>query len=772
MKSFLKHILKQKPSARARAASSTIGRGPVVLRSRLSRRARLIVGSVVGFNALVVVGALWWANQPPPPAEPVHYASVALDERVSAWRSGTSRVFAADDSSLAEVELEQCEPVGLTEMPLHLINAFRAAEEQGSCVNPGTLEPLMAAVLHDTARLVDAEGDFWHCEALRDVLVRDTTLRTPFPLPAGGETWLPLHDPDSLRAAWLNLIELGNHAFGVEAGAKTFFARSARELTPAQSAYLAARAVAPELRGSSKALKRMRDRILTRMLERGELTLPTLQSALKEEVPEKARRRDPRPLLPEYVRRAVVQVEQKLYGHPALRQGLDIHTPLDPGLQQVAAKAVSRVSGTWVRNRKKEAAAMTELLANAQVPEGEEGGPELPPGSWLQPPGDKDQPDYTLMAMEPLTGRVRVLFESCKQCEPWENGAFARKRQAGSSWKPFVYAEALRQGMNQVMSLPDKPFSYQVKGETWSPKNHQEKYAGQVTMRRALALSLNSVAIQLMFRVTPERVSQLARKMGVYSRLQAVPALALGTAPVTLSELVQAYSVFASGGYRTWPRFVDRVTDRSGRIIYAPRTDVTEPVLDPRVAYVMTDMLREVTAHGTAWPARKLPFQVAGKTGTTNESKDAWFVGYSSNLVAGVWVGFESKEPLGGHETGGTLALPVWMDVVSAAAKKEPPGDFAIPAGVTLEVRSPWGGHKHPEGREMAFIGTPQDPCYEVSPPFATPEKESDAARESRLKRLSSFRRGGSAGYRCPWRPLDELDGKAEEDTKPVKSSL
>lgn len=682
-------------------------------------------------------------------------------------KSGPSRVLAADGSVLAELELLRCKPVGLHQLPWQVSQVFELAEADGACLEGGSLLPLLLALDHHPRHLTDDSLLEQRCARVREALFDPAPVRTPLGFAVGEQKWLPLHDRQTLLEAYLNLVSFGEEDYGIEAAAQTWFGHPASQLSLGEAAYLAIRATRPELWSSSTALRRSRDALLELMVERGHATPEAARAAQEVSVPSRPRRNSELASLPDYVHRAIDEALPHIDELGLARAGVDIQTPFEPDLQKTAARSVERIVQTWRRNRKKEAAQMAELLA-AEPPA--EQGPvevELPPGAWTSPPTEKDQPSFSLMAMEPRTGRVKVLYERCNNCRSQRNGVFYRKRQPGSAWKPFVYATALEQGMTQVMSLPDKAFTYEVKGETWKPKNHEEKYYGQVLVRRALALSLNSIAIQLIFRAKPEKVVSLAHRLGIGSRIRPVPALALGTSPVTLAEMVEGYSVFASGGYRTRARFLDQVRTRNGQVLYTTGLDPAEPVLDPRVAFVMTDMMREVTQHGTAWPARRLKFPVAGKTGTTNESRDAWFMGFSNNLVAGTWVGFEQTgrgtdtKPLGGHETGGSLALPVWMDVMSAAAKKEPPGEFIPPPGIVMQVRSPWGGHLHPEGREMAFVGDDARVCHEVAPAFAQPEKETDSQRANRLDRYYRYKRGGSAGYRCPWVPVAEKDRRA-----------
>jgi penicillin-binding protein 1A len=286
--------------------------------------------------------------------------------------------------------------------------------------------------------------------------------------------------------------------------------------------------------------------------------------------------------------------------------------------------------------------------------------------------------------------------------------AVQARRQPGSAFKPFIYAAALQKGYTAVTTVYDSQVVYTdpTTGEVWMPANYDGRFRGPVPLREALARSLNNATIRLLFDVGVRRVVDLARALGIRSPLAPYPSLALGTSPVTLLELTTAYGVFPAGGRRVTPVFIRRVLDREGQVILsgvalhepAPpdaegRAPVPDPaaeegpeqILDPRHAFLVADLMRATVEHpgGTARRARALGRALAGKTGTTNDQGDAWFVGFSPSLVAGVWVGFDERQVLGKGETGGRAALPIWIEFMKTALEQRPVEDFPVPEGVS-----------------------------------------------------------------------------------------
>jgi len=236
--------------------------------------------------------------------------------------------------------------------------------------------------------------------------------------------------------------------------------------------------------------------------------------------------------------------------------------------------------------------------------------------------------------------------------------------------------------LTELSIVRDGPLSFRMAlGKYWQPQNYQDRFFGPVTLRTALAHSLNSVAVRLVERLGVDRVIRQARKLGIESRLERNLSLSLGSSSVSLLEMVRAYSVFASGGMRAKPLFITRVSDREGKVLEESQPDL-ERAISAEIAYIMTDMLRNAIQSGTGRAAAELGLPLAGKTGTSSDFRDAWFVGYTPELVTGVWVGYDDHRPLGEKETGGRTALPFWLAFMREASRDSETDDFPVPTGI------------------------------------------------------------------------------------------
>jgi penicillin-binding protein 1A len=294
------------------------------------------------------------------------------------------------------------------------------------------------------------------------------------------------------------------------------------------------------------------------------------------------------------------------------------------------------------------------------------------------------------------------------------NRALQARRQPGSAFKPFIYATAFDRGLTPSTVIEDSPISFhtRVAGELveWAPKNFDRKFHGPTTLRRALEQSVNVVTVKLLQQVGVDRVVKMAHQIGIESELRREVALALGVSEVTLLEMVSSYGVFANGGVRAEPFAIRKVTDSQGRILEAHVAD-PQTVMRPEAASVLVNVMKGVVERGTGTRAKVLERPLAGKTGTTDDATDVWFVGFSPHLVAGVWVGYDVKRSLGTAETGGRLALPLWVSFMQKAVADQPPDDFPVPDNVVRVNVYPHNGR--PAGaddrgtiRELFIRGT------------------------------------------------------------------
>jgi len=306
--------------------------------------------------------------------------------------------------------------------------------------------------------------------------------------------------------------------------------------------------------------------------------------------------------------------------------------------------------------------------------------------------------EAAFVAMDPRNGAIRALIGGFDFQKTQFNHVTQAWRQPGSSFKPFIYSAALERGVTPSTIVNDAPLSYsaaQTGGQPWEPKNYDGEFAGPMSLRRALALSKNMVSIRVLEVVGTQSAQDWVTRFGFdAARHPPYLTLALGAGSVTPMQMATGYSVFANGGYLVQPQLISQVTDHRGRVLFkAPSVSLTDQprAIDERNAFVMNSLLQEITRSGTAARAQSTlqRSDLFGKTGTTNDSVDAWFVGFQPHLVAATWVGYGTPRNLGARETGGGLSLPIWMDFMKVALSQEPIVAYPVPAGV-IQVGGEW----------------------------------------------------------------------------------
>jgi len=337
------------------------------------------------------------------------------------------------------------------------------------------------------------------------------------------------------------------------------------------------------------------------------------------------------------------------------------------------------------------------------------------------------QVEGALVAIDLESGQVQALVGGTDFRRSQWNRAVQAKRQPGSAFKPFVYAAAIDQGYTPTTIVHDAPISLpDGRRGSWTPENFKNRYMGPVPLRTALVKSLNTVSVRLALAIGIDRLRDHLRIFGFPTEFPRHLALALGSHEVTLLDLTRAYGVFATSGRRFDPVFVTEVMDPSGRPRDFPGSRARfEPVMNPATAYIVTDMMRSVVETGTATGAKKLGRPCAGKTGTTNESRDAWFIGFTPELLVGVWLGFDADRTLGSY-TGGKAAVPIWTAFMLQALQNQPAREFVKPDDVTLVNVDAATGLLAVEGRasrmEAFVVGT--------EPTRAAPRPEPEAVSE------------------------------------------
>jgi penicillin-binding protein 1A len=585
--------------------------------------------------------------------------------------------------------------VSLDSMPKHLIQAFIAAEDARFYEHEGVdlLSILRALINNVLAGRVEQGGSTITQQVAKSLLLKETekTYRRKV-----REATLSLQiekefSKERILYLYLNQIYLGQGAYGVEAAARTYFDKTASDLNLAESAILAGLTQAPSRyslflhfnRAKARqkyVLERMREEnYITPIQEKDALALPIHVNRTAESSFEIA------PYFTEHVRRVI----ESKYGRQALyREGLRIYTTLNLGMQRAAQSAV--IKGLLeldkregyrgpLRSTKPDDAGTHQKTASPEVNE-----VDLRAGAVVQ---------GALFAMEARTGRVRAMVGGRDFGTSQFNRAIQAKRQPGSAFKPIIYAAALDWGMTPSTVILDAPYLSSVNPdeEIWRPKNFREKFFGPTLFRTALVQSRNVITVKILRQIGVRYVVSYAKRMGIESEMSADLSLALGSSGLSVAELTRAYAVFANGGSLVDPIFIERVVDREGNVLEANEPGKKQ-VISSETAYVMTDLLKAVINEGTGWRSKPLKKPAAGKTGTTNDLRDAWFVGYTPYLVTGVWVGYDDRKSMNQGETGSRAANPVWLYFMAEAVKDRPSEDFPVPDGVVLEKIDPKTG--------------------------------------------------------------------------------
>lgn len=444
---------------------------------------------------------------------------------------------------------------------------------------------------------------------------------------------------DEILERYLNVIYLGNGVYGVEGASRDLFGKGIEDVTIAEGALLAALPKGPSAytprRNPARALAR-RDLVLGLMRDAGYLDDIGVVAARAERLAIARREWSPPQPNESFALDAVRSTVDSVLRSAGERMSeLTVYTTLDLTAQREAERAVrvhaDRIAreASWERGRDD---ASAELQG-------------------------------AMVALDPRTGDIRALVGARRYERGSFNRALAARRQPGSAFKPFVYAAALTAGFTPATIVDDEPISIETGNDVWTPANYGDEYRGRVTLRQALAQSANAATVRVSRAVGESRVVDVAHRNGISSHLQVVPSIALGAVEVTPLELVTAYAPFANGGLRVTPRLVRRIERSDGSLLWATPVTTT-PVMDPRDAFQLTSMLRSVVDEGTGRAVRAagITGPVAGKTGTTNNGSDVWFVGYTPTLVAGFWFGYDTPRSLGDGANGGRFAAPAWAD--------------------------------------------------------------------------------------------------------------
>jgi 1A family penicillin-binding protein len=573
-------------------------------------------------------------------------------------------VLARDGTLLGAFGTERRLSVPLAALPSYVGQAFVAVEDKRFYQHDGVDLVGVAAAIKDAATSGDVRG----ASTITQLLVgnmhpeiidrRDRSLSRKLREQQAARDMEKRYSKAQILEAFLNQIPFGRGLFGIEMAARSYFGKSAAALSLAEAASLAAMPKSPVQYDPGRNPARNRDRrnlVLSLMRDQGYITPAQASAAQREPLRTTA---DGGGVEAPWVV-DVVRIQAERAGVSVQQGGFTIRTTIDPVAQRAAA------------------AALIDGIAAMESRPGWRHGPCRGPTSCLE---------GAVVALDPYTGDVRALVGGRDYSRSSFNRAVDGNRQPGSAFKPFVYATALSHGFTANSPVADTALQVALpEGRVYSPTNADGNFLGALTLRDALARSRNPVAVDLALQLGIDSVSAVARRAGVRSPIAPFPSSALGASVVQPLNFVVAYAPFANGGQAVEPRFIDRIEDRTGRVVHEVRGVPPSPALDPRVAFIVRDMLRDAVERGTGTAARRAvpaAIPVAGKTGTSNDNMDVWFVGMTPDLVAGAWLGFDTPKTITPGAAGGTLAAPIVGRLLGAVPVTRPASVWDAPPGV------------------------------------------------------------------------------------------
>jgi penicillin-binding protein 1A len=676
--------------------------------------------------------------------------------------SAITRVYAANGETLAEFAIERRLVIPYEDISPHLRHAIISAEDKGFNNHFGlSVSAMLARVSSDILRRrLVAGGSTLTMQLARGLFADEIgfTLGDKSPERKIKEILVAIqiekrYTKRDILTFYCNQVHLGHGTYGVEAAARMYFGKRAKDVTIEEAAMLAGIIQTPARQSpfvNRAAAKFRRDYTLQEMAENGYITQEQADESKNTPIVLRGQPQPVRSVAPFFTEEVRKYLEQKYGAKTLYEAGLSVHTGIDIRLQRVANRAVERglrvvdkrrgyrrdkpnvvsqgqnaesyrherwsqpiaeddivpgvvanVSATSARVRVGEQ--MVELrpdafawtrrappalfkvgdLIDIRVAKVDEAG-KIASASLEQSP----LVEGALVAIDNRTGQIRAMVGGFNFERSKFNRATQAHRQVGSLFKPFVYTAAVDRGYTPTSLIVDEPVAYNAgPGQPlYMPKNYDGKYEGGVTLRHALEDSRNVPAVKMMEALGPQQVINYARRFGLQSKLEPYLSLALGAADLTLLDMTSAYSAFPNGGVRMQPYSILKISDRDGNLLEENRSE-PEDAIRADTAFVMTSLLRGVVQRGTAGSAAKLGWPLGGKTGTTDDYGDAWFIGFDPDITVGVWVGHDERKPIGHNETGGVAALPIWVEFMRAYIEgrdpKNPP-EFVPPGNIVF----------------------------------------------------------------------------------------
>lgn len=596
-----------------------------------------------------------------------------------------SKVYAADGRLITDLGLERRTVVPLAEMSPYVKAAFISTEDKRFYSHHGIdWYRVFGAVRANVFKLRFAEGFSTITMQLArnlwpdDISGRDKSLRRKLREVKVALEIERKYPKDKILELYLNQIPLGNGAYGVEAASQRYFGKSVRDLSLPEAATLAAIPKAPATynpRRHPNANIQRRNTVINLLRDEGQITVA--EAERWKAYPLLLSSRSDYSGVAQYFVEYVRQQLDARFGPDLYRSGLRIYTTLDLDMQQAVERALeARLEAIEAGADGRFTYPTYRQFLDSRGESGDDTTAATTP--YLQ---------GLAVTLEAKTGYIRAMVGGRDFDDSKFNRATQSRRQPGSTFKPIVYSAAVEAGYPLSYVIPDDPLTVELPPPQgiWTPQNYDNEFEGPMTLRRALMTSRNIVTIKLGMELGEQAVVAEAAKFGLTTKIPAVPSIHIGSADVIPLEMIAAYTTFANLGTRTVPNAILRVEDRSGKIVWQPPVR-SEVVMDTLHAWLMNDALRDVVRHGTAYSAvtaRGFTAPAGGKTGTTNDGNDVWYIGFTPDLVTGIWIGFDQPKKIKANAQGGILAAPAWTAMMKEIYDRRPvPPAWPRPEGL------------------------------------------------------------------------------------------
>lgn len=565
-----------------------------------------------------------------------------------------TRVLSQDGTLIAELYAENRKPITAAHIPPLLKEALIATEDRNFYSHYG-MDPkgILRAIIKNIRSGSYSEGASTLTQQLAKTLFLTPEKNLTRKI---REAILAIqierrYTKEEILTLYLNQIYLGSGVYGVEAASLRYFGKSVKDLSLAQMALIAGLPKAPSYyspRSSLERAKKRRDIVLRQMYGTGILSREDLEDSLAEPIVLQDASQNFSRKAPWFVEQIRMELEEALGPDLLYHAGLTVHSTLDSRIQTAAENAMANHMARFDARSKQEDAPV----------------------------------QCAVLALDVHTGAVLAHVGGRNFSQSPFDRALNAKRQPGSAFKPLIFALTIDKGGEQNQLISDTPLIFQQSaGQTWTPRNFSRNFLGEISLRKALALSRNIPPVRILSREGPEAVCAFARTLGIESPLQANLSLALGTSEVTLEEITAAYAVFPAGGLWNRPWRISRVETLEGKPLYTSPKE-RRSAMSAEAAAIMTDMLQAVILEGTGRMAHTPDRALAGKTGTTDNYRDGLFIGFSPSIALGVWTGYDDNTTLGSRETGARTALPIWKDIMQQTEASSIPEYFPIPPGM------------------------------------------------------------------------------------------